>query len=130
LGEMGLLADVTDDLTKLCRYIGCHVLALITKLPGKLYRLQLDTGAPVRPGALHRFFAAGGLALEFDQVRLAALEHKRKRALDAVVALRHLVSNQRKFGLLPAEVRAKAWNTMRVQVPGFCERTLREPDVA
>ena len=130
LGEMGLLTDVDHELTSLCRYIACHVLALITKRPGNLYRLQLVTGGPVRPGALRRFFAAAGLALEFDQVRLAALEHKRKRALDAVVALRHLVSNQRKFGLLPADVRAKAWNTMRVQVPRFCERTLLEPDVA
>jgi hypothetical protein len=130
LAEMGLFTDACRDVTTLCRHIGRQVLALIAKRPGKLYRLRLVAGGPVRPGALHRFFAAAGLALEFDQVRRMALEHKRKRALEAVVALRHLLADRRKRELIPAEVPAKAWNTIRVQVPGFCERTLLQPDVA
>ncbi len=129
-GELGLLVDVTGDLAILCRYIGCRALALITKHPERLYRLRLVTGADLRPGALHRFFAAAGLALEFNQVRRTALEHKRKRVLEAVAALRHQIADQRKCGILPEEARAKAWNTMRVQAPLFCERTLLEPDVA
>jgi hypothetical protein len=130
LAEMGLLPDATPEVTRLCHYIGRQVLALIAKRPGKLYRLQLVTGGPVKPGALGRFFAAAGLALEFNQARLAALDHKRKRAIDAVVGLRHLLADRRRFDLVPAEVRAKAWNTIRVQVPGFCERTLLAPDIA
>jgi hypothetical protein len=130
LGEMGLFSETVPQITKLCRHIGRQVLECILKHPEQLYRLELVTGGPVKPGTLRRFFAVAGLALEFDQVRLIALEHKRKRALDAVVKLRHLLADRRKLQTLPAEVRAKAWNTMRVQVPVFCERTLLEPDVA
>jgi hypothetical protein len=130
LGEMGLFSETVPEITKLCRHIGRQVLAFILKHPGQLYRLELVTGGPVKSGALRRFFAAAGLALEFDQVRLITIEHKRKRALDAIVKLRHLLADRRKLQTLSADVPAKALNTMRVQVPVFCERTLFEPDVA
>lgn len=130
LGETGLFSGTVPQITKLCRYIGRQVLEFILKHPGQLYRIELVTGGPVKPDALRRFFAAAGLALEFDQVRLMSLEHKRKRALDAAVKLRHLLANRRRSQTFSAEVRAKAWNTMRVQVPVFCERTLLEPNIA
>lgn len=130
LGETGLFSGTVPQITKLCRYIGRQVLEFILKHPGQLYRIELVTGGPVKPDALRRFFAAAGLALEFDQVRLSTIEHKRKRALDAVVKLRRLLADRRKSQTFSAEVRAKAWNTMRVQVPVFCERTLLEPNIA
>jgi hypothetical protein len=132
-GAVFALADrlpaAGDAIAALCREVLSNVLALIERRPAMLYRLAVATGACASaPQALAWFISNAGLADEFYRIRRVALEHKRRRMVEAVIELkRRLV--ERRSAIAEAE-RARAINLIRVQAPRFCERTLNDPFVA
>jgi PcfJ-like protein len=132
-GAIFALADrlpaAGDGIAALCREVLCNVLMLVERRPGMLYRLAVVTGAgAAAPQALAWFISTAGLANEFYRIRRVALDHKRRRMVDAVIELKHRLA-ERRSAIADAE-RAQAINLIRVQVPRFCERTLNDPLVA
>jgi hypothetical protein len=130
LAELGILSEVRDEITELCRRIGLNVLALIRKRPELLYRLQAASGEASSQRRFAQLIAMAGLADEFYRVRRAALEHKRQHVSAAVIDLRHRLGERRNSVVIADAERAKALRLIRVQAPRFCDVTLRDALVA
>lgn len=129
LAERKLLPAFRQDLLRLCTHIGTVVLNAVARRPEILYRLSLGVGSSMNPNPIERFFGAVGLKDAFLEVRRRALECKRQRVADAIVAWRHRMADRRFRETTTAAQRDAAINFMRVQAPRLLEHILSDPDV-